>query len=226
MKKISRWTVGLLIALLTIALLTQNDKQHAHDTDAEKHKVEKISEMQTPPRSDTLPSEISRAPAKDDQGNLQTMVSMLSEFTKADANISDLLSHLESAEQKPTVTRDVNSSSGEMHVIRTRKPLSGTRYFHAQYFTNDNGEAFVQHMSVEFQPSPTALAEAITAVQKSFNVGAPLVQTASYAKWMLGEGHIIWVKKMELEDLQDDPFNAYTESDRGTIRLAVEAEIH
>lgn len=226
MKKIVKWTVGLLIALLMIILLTQNEKQRVHNTNAHKHKVEKIAEMQTPPRSDTLPIEISRAPARDDQGNLQTMVSMVSKYTKEDANINDLLSYLESAEQKPTVTRDVNSSSGEMHVIRTRKPLSGTRYFHAQYFTNDSGEAFVQHMSVEFQPSPTALADAITAVQKSFNVGAPLIQTASYAKWQLGEGHIIWVKKMELEDLQDDPFNAYTEGDRGTIRLAVEAEIH
>ena len=31
---------------------------------------------------------------------------------------------------------------------------------------------------------------------------------------------------MNLEDLKDDPFNAYTQNDVGTIRMAIEMEIH
>ncbi|NJL71061.1 MAG: hypothetical protein HC888_05310 [Candidatus Competibacteraceae bacterium] len=38
--------------------------------------------------------------------------------------------------------------------------------------------------------------------------------------------YIVWVKKMAKDDLQDDPFNSYTSADSGTVRVAVELEIH
>ena len=32
--------------------------------------------------------------------------------------------------------------------------------------------------------------------------------------------------KMDADDLRDDPFNAYGPGDVGTVRVAIEAEIH
>lgn len=160
------------------------------------------------------------------QENMQNMVQILSHFSRPQASISDLVSHLEKSKQKPVVTRDANPSTGEMHIVRTLKPSLGTRYFHAQFFTNDDGSSFVQHMSVEFKSGPEAMTNTISAVQNSFGLKAPKIQNAGYALWDLPNHQIVWVKSMTKEDLRDDPFNAYSDSDIGTIRLAVEAEIH
>lgn len=158
--------------------------------------------------------------------NLLNMVQILSQFSKPTASISDLVSHLEKSKQKPVVTRDANSSTGEMHIVRTLKPSIGTRYFHAQFFTNDDGSSFAQHMSVEFKGGPEVMTNTIAAVQNSFGLTSPRIQNAGYALWDLPNHMIVWVKSMTKEDLHDDPFNAYSDSDIGTVRLAVEAEIH
>lgn len=160
------------------------------------------------------------------QENMQNMVLTLSQFSKPKASITDLVSHLEKSKQKPVVTRDANPSTGEMHIVRTLKPSIGTRYFHAQFFTNDDGSSFAQHLSVEFKGGPEAMTNTIAAVQNSFGLTSPRIQNAGYALWDLPNNMIVWVKSMTREDLHDDPFNAYSDSDVGTVRLAVEAEIH
>ncbi len=227
MSKSKKWIA--LIALILLALswrLTRSSSstQVAGDSEITKSKRSATTSSLATSANKTKPI---RAPAAQlPQENLSTMTDILSQFSKLENGVNDLLAHLNRLEQNPVVTRDENPFSGEMHIVRTRKPLSGTRYFHAQYFTNDQGQAFVQHMSVEFKSSPTAMDEAVASVQKSFNLPAPKSRSESYAQWRLGDGHILWVKKLTDEDLRDDPFNAYTSADLGTIRVAVEAEIH
>jgi hypothetical protein len=215
---------------LILAILIWQIASNRHQPRIERQFTTAKALPNPPPQSSntlTPQAKVMRAPAsRRPQDGLITMVEVLSQFSKSETGVNDLIDHLNRLEQKPVVTRDANPFSGEMHVVRTRKPLLGTRYFHAQYFTNDEGQAFVQHMSVEFKASPTAMDEAVASVQKSFGLPAPKPRTANYAQWKLSDGHILWVKKLNNEDLQDDPFNAYTSADVGTIRVAVEAEIH
>lgn len=142
-------------------------------------------------------------------------------------SLNKLLEGLVKSGQAPLVARDANPDSGEMIIVRTKSPLPGTRYFHAQYFTSEQGERFVQHMSFEIKPGPESMATAISTVERSFRgLSRPKIQRDDFVEWRLGDNYIVWVKKMGADDLKDDPFNAYTISDNGTIRVAVELEIH
>ena len=159
--------------------------------------------------------------------SLATMSHTLGQISQGSFSLRRLLEDLQKTGQQPLVARDANPDTGEMLIVRTKSPLPGTRYFHAQYFTGDGGEHFVQHMSFEFKPGPDAMAEAIAAVEKNFpHLTQPLVKRDDYVKWNLDRDYIVWVKKMTMEDLQDDPFNSYSASDDGTIRIAVELDVH
>lgn len=159
--------------------------------------------------------------------NLDSMALLMSRFTKPDSKLKDLVRELKETEQEPYVVTQNNPATGAMAIIRTKNPLNGTRYFHAQYMQNENSEEFVQHMSFEFRPGPNAMAEAMKAVESSFgNLGAPVTQKADFIRWNINEDYFVWIKKMGPSDLKDDPFNAYTADDVGTVRVAVEMEIH
>ena len=159
--------------------------------------------------------------------SLHSMAKTLAEFSKPEAHIKDLVQSLQFQEQEPVVTRNQNPDTGEMLIVRTQKPLDGTRYFHAQYFSDESGKGFVQHMSFEFQPGPDAMKQATLAVEKSFpDLGIPQTQTNDFVSWNLDENHILWIKQLNARDLEEDPFNAYSPEDVGTVRVAVELEIH
>ncbi len=129
--------------------------------------------------------------------------------------------------QKPVVTRQSNPYTGEMFIIRTQKPLIGSRYFHAQVFSNEEGEHFLQHMSVEFKKGEKSMDQVSTALQSTFGtLGEPLRQTKQFRSWKVEPNYVLWVKKMDSEDLQSNPFNAYTSQDLGTIRVALELQVH
>jgi hypothetical protein len=63
-------------------------------------------------------------------------------------------------------------------------------------------------------------------MRDSFSLSTPSTSRDGYALWKLSDGRILWVKRMDMDDLKDDPFNAYSADDVGTIRVAVESEIH
>jgi hypothetical protein len=162
-----------------------------------------------------------------DVTGLSNMVQMVSQFTQAPNRLEELLRYLKNSGQDPMLTRDNNPYTGDMMIVRTNNPFPGTRYFHAQYFQNASGEPFVQHMSFEYKPGSTALADAVTAIKNTFpNLSDPTVQSADYVQWKLDDDYILWIKKLGPEDLKDDPFNAYAPQDVGTVRVAVELEIH
>jgi len=159
--------------------------------------------------------------------SLDSLGHTLSQVGQPAFTLKGLLEDLQKSGQQPLVVRDNNPDSGEMLIVRTKSPLPGTRYFHAQYFTDEDGSRFVQHMSFEFKPGPDAMAAAVATVERNFpNLSRPVVQKPDYVKWILDNHYIVWVKKMAEADLQDDPFNSYSVSDNGTIRVAVELEIH
>ncbi len=158
--------------------------------------------------------------------SLNEMASIVSQFTQPDHPLTELVDRLQKSGQEPKIFRDANSETGEMIIVRGDSPLPGTRYFHAQYFTDDAGERFVQHMSFEFKPAPDAMAAAISAVEKNFNVSSPTHRREDYVRWKLGDHKIVWVKRLSDDDMAHDPFNAYSAADRGAVRLAVEDDVH
>ncbi|MBC7464419.1 MAG: hypothetical protein H7256_00365 [Bdellovibrio sp.] len=159
--------------------------------------------------------------------SLSDMTQTLYQYTQADARLQDLLRFLESTGQKPTVVNNSNADTGEMAIVRTGSPLPGTRYFHAQYFSDENKKSFVQHMSFELKSGGESMASAVAAVESNFkNLPAPATKTPDFMQWNLPNGQIVWIKKLAANDLKDNPFNAYTSDDVGTVRVAVELEIH
>lgn len=163
----------------------------------------------------------------DELASLAKMTLTLFNFTQADSRLQDLLQFLEGSGQKPVVVNNTNADTGEMAIVRTGSPLPGTRYFHAQYFSDAGENGFVQHMSFELKSGPGAMTSAEVAVQNNFpNLPNPKRRTADYIQWDLPNGQILWIKKLAAIDLKDNPFNAYTAGDVGTIRVAVELEIH
>jgi hypothetical protein len=159
--------------------------------------------------------------------SLDEMLATVAGSAREELPLKGLVERLQKSGQDPRVIRDSNPYSGEMIVVRADTPLEGTRYFHAQYFVGEDGQPFVQHMSFEFKPSPTAMSDAMAAVAKTFpNLSPPTHVRDGYARWKLDDGHILWVKSLNADDVAHDPFNAYSPKDLGAVRVAYEQEIH
>jgi hypothetical protein len=158
---------------------------------------------------------------------LHTMLSLLSEFTQQGRSLEDLLKFLEKTKQDPFVIENKNEYTGEMTIVRTKSPFPNTRYFHAQFFTDESGDRFCQHLSFEYKASPTAFADALHTVSEVFpNLAKPMHETPGFVQWSAANGYVVWCKKLGLDDLEGNPFNAYTKEDEGTVRCAVELNPH
>lgn len=151
------------------------------------------------------------------------MTSLLAETVSTEKNLDTLVSDLKKQNQEPYLVHDKNPYTGEMTIVRTKSPLPGTRYFHAQYFTDENGKSFAQHVSFELRGSPEAMANAMKIVEESFpGLGKPSEETRDFVQWELPNGYVVWIKRLDQQDLTNNPFNAYTPADVGSIRIAVE----
>ncbi|PIK14743.1 hypothetical protein [Halobacteriovorax sp. JY17] len=229
---------------------TQED-EHDHDehTSAPVKKTKDKSTQSSSPTTKTKDSEQTKSANHDghDHGNndegfevevvdiprdqagesLVELGEIASSFANKEVDVDALKDTLTKSGLEVVSTKDSNPYTGSMTVIRTNNSLPGTRYFHAQVFTDESGKPFVQHMSYEYRPSKNAFAEAVAAAKKTFGLTKVAdVRKDGFYSWNTEDGYIIWIKRMTAEDLKDDPFNAYTESDIGTIRTAKELEIH
>lgn len=151
---------------------------------------------------------------------------IMREFAVRQTRSDTLVERLRDLEAKPLVMNDENPYTGSMKVVRTRSPFPGTRYFHAQYFDNEQNEEYVQHMSFEFRPGDQSFEAVKKSIKTAFKLGEPLEDKENFISWRQGEDYVVWIKKMDLKDMKDDPFNAYSKEDVGTIRVAKELEIH
>ncbi len=139
---------------------------------------------------------------------------------------AELLADLNSLELDPLRSLQETGSGGNMATVRTKSSLKGTRYFHAQFFTDDNGKEYLQHMSFEMGPKEPF--ERVRELAKAY-LSAKVISEISkpnYQLWKMDNGYNVWVKTLSKEELQDDPFNAYSDSDVGTKRIVIEEEIH
>lgn len=157
------------------------------------------------------------------QTALKQMTQVLFDFTVQEKSLSDLMDILKNGQHEPFQVSDKNPDTGEMIIVRTKSPLPGTRYFHAQYFVDDGDQPFAQHISFEYRPSPEAMEQAIAMVRATFpGLGAPMHESRDFIQWELPHGYVIWVKRLDQQDISNNPFNAYTQGDIGSVRVAVE----
>ncbi|ATH06760.1 hypothetical protein BIY24_02030 [Halobacteriovorax marinus] len=220
---------------------------HAHSDDNHSHDKEKTSPKNTKKLESTKNTSSKASHQGHDHGNSdegfevkevdiptdsagQSLVELgeiVSEFGRRNLDLEALKNSLTKSGLDIVSTKDSNPYTGSMTVLRTNNSLPGTRYFHAQVFTDEAGKPFVQHMSFEYRPSADAFAEAVAAAKKTFGLTKVAdVRKDGFYSWNTDDGYIIWIKRMTKEDLKDDPFNAYTDKDVGTIRVAKEIEIH
>lgn len=171
--------------------------------------------------------EIDFKPQSEEEGSLLEMNRLMAaNFLVSDSH-KDLIKFYTEKGLKPSVSRDSNPYTGTMIIVRTEKSLPGTRYPHNQSFVNERGESDTQHFSIEYRPGPNAFKRADELVRALYNVEkAETSPDGSFIKYKPGAGQIVWIKKMGPEDLKNSPFNAYEESDVGTIRMVIEQEIH
>lgn len=159
--------------------------------------------------------------------SLNALSDVMGQFTSDEFEMNNLTDRLTDLGLDLTVATDESISTGKMHTIRTKNTIPGTRYFHAQVFYDENDAPFVQHMSFEYEKSESAFAEAVEMAKIRFGLKkAPDYQLEGFASWKTENGYVIWVKKLEASDLKDNPYNAYTKEDIGTVKVAIEIEIH
>lgn len=153
----------------------------------------------------------------------------LSDFTTEQASMGQLVERLKAKNIDPFVMKDENAYTGSMEVVRTQKVIPGTRYFHAQYFSDGSSESrekTLQHMSFEFRPGENSFDGVKAAFMKAFGLtGRPVLEKNGFVSWRKGP-YTLWINTQSKEDMANDPFNAYDDNDIGTIRAAVELEIH
>lgn len=139
-----------------------------------------------------------------------------------------LVEELKVQDARPLIMKDENPYTGSMNVVRTRAPIPGTRYFHAQFFNREDGGEYLQHMSFEFKASENSFKAVEKTMEKTFGLqGQKIESKDGFTSWRHGKDYVVWVKKLASSDLKkNDPFNAYSQDDVGTIRAAIELEIH
>jgi hypothetical protein len=154
------------------------------------------------------------------------LAKLLHDFSQPNKPLSELVQFLEQNHQEPVVSHNKNSFTGDLAIVRTQNPFTGTRYFHAQYFSDPQSNkpnGFLQHMSFEIPSGPNAMTAAMEILRSSFqNLDQPKTQNADTTEWDLGNGYVLWIKRLDKKDITENPFNAYTENDIGTLRVAIE----
>ncbi|MBT7608306.1 MAG: hypothetical protein HN576_01025 [Bacteriovoracaceae bacterium] len=168
---------------------------------------------------------IAHIPQTENESRL-ALSSIMSQFSNPQRKKEEMITMLNELKLAPILKEDSNGDTGSMTVIRTEKTLPGSRYFHAQYFSDSNGQT-LQHLSFEFRPGPGAMEKAVATVIKEFNIQTdPTMKKDGFISWNKNNRYTIWIKRLTLEDFKGDPFNAYVPDDVGTIRVAMELEIH
>lgn len=142
---------------------------------------------------------------------------------------AELVKQLERAGLTPETALDENPDTGKMVTVRTADSLPGTRYFHAQFFEDENGRMQAQHISFEVRPGPDSEEVAQNLVRKTFvGIGKPTTEREDgFREWKTKGCKTVWMKRLKKEDMVDHPFNAYEPArDEGTILVSQQEDPH
>ena len=199
---------------------TSSSYSHSHEVEPELRQTQTFSAaVQAPQPSGSFPI------SHEERASLRTLTSILNDVTRHPVKPAELIDQLIRDGYEPVISKDSNEYTGSMVIVRTKNTLPGTRYFHAQYFTDEAGKYFAQHMSFEFRPG-NSMADIVGQVESTFGpLGKPAFANTEWMEWKLPNEYTLWIKKLGVEDLEGDPFNAYSQADVNTIVVAVEKDI-
>ena len=158
--------------------------------------------------------------------SLNTLAQVLFIATRPHQSMNGLVNYLKASAQDPYLVKNSNKYTGELTFVRTNSPFQGTRYFHAQYFSDQNSQPFAQHISFEFRPGPDSSKQVVDAIQKAFpNLGpAKTREKGNFTEWDAGGGYTVWTRKLTAEDIRrsNDPYSVHTADDVGTHLVVIE----
>jgi|GEM_PF-2166449 len=157
---------------------------------------------------------------------VRTLIATFFKNHRGKDSLNKLIRELRTEGLDPVLARDFNPYTGKMLTIRTNEALPGTRYFHAQYFedSDQNREPFRQHLSFEQRPSSDGLQVVQKIIEEHLGkkLSAPVrVRGEEWVEWKK-EDESIWIKRLGAEDLNNDPLNARSPEDVGSLRVAIE----
>jgi hypothetical protein len=220
---------AFILLLVTVSIYKSDPKDLATPSFKETSKEQQVARSQSSPSSEQ-PVSLLQGKKKIDPEQatgLENLVSILADAVLFKHNIDSLMTTLETLKQSPYKATDSNPYTGDMTIIRTKSPWPGTRYFHAQYFTDENRQSYPQHLSFEFKPGEKSFAEVQKVIREILpGLSEPSIQKEKFIQWELHNGYVIWVKVLEQRDLEPNPYDAYTTADVGTVRVAVELSPH
>jgi hypothetical protein len=158
--------------------------------------------------------------------SLNELAKVLFEATRPNQPMNSLVSYLKATAQDPYLVKNANPYTGELTFVRTNSPFPGTRYFHAQYFSDKNNQPFAQHLSFEYKPGPDSMKQATAAIQQAFpHLGAAKTrEKGNFTEWDAGGGYTVWLRRLTSEDIRrsNDPYAVHTPDDVGTIAVAIQ----
>lgn len=180
------------------------------------------------PGSPRATSPTTQGPATtEEKASLDTLSAILFEESR-DLTVKpvDFVNKLVRLGFQPMVAKDSSDEGiGSMIVVRTKNALPGTRYFHAQFFTDENGQFFPQHISFEFRPSQS-MGDVVASLESRFGkLGRPTTNDGVWMTWKLPNDYSLWIKRLEPADLDGNPYNAYSPGDVNTLRVAIEKDV-
>ncbi len=141
----------------------------------------------------------------------------------------ELITFFEEENLAPEMSVNSNEYTGTMMMIRTEKSMPGARYFHAQYMGDDPEHTFLQHFSYQFKPGPKSLERAIMSAEGTFPLANKKIhRDGDFITYDIGDDgkYELSIEKANWESLKDDPYNAHTKEDVGTIITRIELKIH
>ncbi len=164
-----------------------------------------------------------------EEENMHKINLKLKEVFNQRENPQELITFFEEEKLAPEMSVDTNESTGTMKMIRTRKSMPGARYFHAQYMGDDPEHTFLQHFSYEYIPGPNSLQKVIQSAEGTFPLANKKIhRDGDFITYDIGDDgqYELSIEKATWESLKDDPYNAHTKEDIGTIITRIELKIH
>ena len=155
--------------------------------------------------------------------------------SKEQLNLKKIEEKLDQMDVRHHLKWDRNPYTGGLAVVRSEELLDGLRYLHIQLTEEmkrekqKDGEEtiFLDHLSFEIGAGPNQFSRVRTMVEESFELGKMLPSNNPRVRvWQLSASHIIWIQELTAEELRHHPFNTYSSSDVGVIKVVLELDRH
>lgn len=172
----------------------------------------------------TGPLVIEPTQAEQEKRSIETLSSILFDASKVDSTPANLVSRLSYEGYVPVASRDYDEATGSMITIATKNTLPGTRYFTAQFFSDETGMYNPQDIAVELRPG-TPIPSVVASLNRHFALGKPNYEDPNFMRWSLPDHKSLTIQKLNERDIREgDPNRARSMDDIGTLVVAVTAD--